>query len=372
MSNEYEREPVPARARLGFRSFIGQYAGEHTAGTELMIGPLFVAAGVSAFDLLGRAARRQPARGTELDVPDGAHRHARAAHALLPARTDLRPPAGDALQPRQRRDVLLARRVDDHRIGDRARRVVRVRDAAAERRLSHSARLGPRRPRHRRAGHGRRGLSATSSSRASPTSPRPGWCWCSSRLAWSAFASCGVDVARRSSGSKASRRDLERRRPAARPGQVHLLARHVLRLVLQHGDAHRHGRPLGASLREAVLVRHLHAPRACFSATISPGLPPRSSTSLQLQGRPDQHRRAPRPAGLQRLRHRRGHLRDRGRMDDGQPDDLSRGPRVPGDHAARVAVSGHVGDRRDHDHRRRVSRPSPCSCSTSSRSTACC
>ena len=50
--NEYEREPVPERARLGFRSFVGQYAGEHTAGTELMIGPLFVAAGVSAFDLV--------------------------------------------------------------------------------------------------------------------------------------------------------------------------------------------------------------------------------------------------------------------------------------------------------------------------------
>jgi purine-cytosine permease-like protein len=50
--NEYEREPVPERATLGFRSFVGQYAGEHTAGTELMIGPLFVAAGVSAFDLV--------------------------------------------------------------------------------------------------------------------------------------------------------------------------------------------------------------------------------------------------------------------------------------------------------------------------------
>jgi purine-cytosine permease-like protein len=49
---EYEREPVPSEARLGFRSFIGQYAAEHTAGTELMIGPLFVAAGVSAFDLV--------------------------------------------------------------------------------------------------------------------------------------------------------------------------------------------------------------------------------------------------------------------------------------------------------------------------------
>ena len=50
--SEYEREPVPEKARLGFRSFVGQYAGEHTAGTELMIGPLFVAAGVSAVDLI--------------------------------------------------------------------------------------------------------------------------------------------------------------------------------------------------------------------------------------------------------------------------------------------------------------------------------
>jgi len=49
---EYEREPVPEGALLGFRSFLGQYAGEHTAGTELMIGPLFIASGVSAFDVV--------------------------------------------------------------------------------------------------------------------------------------------------------------------------------------------------------------------------------------------------------------------------------------------------------------------------------
>lgn len=49
---EYEREPVPPESRLGFKSFLGQYAGEHTAGTELMIGPLFVAAGVGAVDLV--------------------------------------------------------------------------------------------------------------------------------------------------------------------------------------------------------------------------------------------------------------------------------------------------------------------------------
>lgn len=49
---EYERQPVPQRSLLGFKSFIGMYAGEHCAGTELMLGPLFVAAGVSAFDLI--------------------------------------------------------------------------------------------------------------------------------------------------------------------------------------------------------------------------------------------------------------------------------------------------------------------------------
>ncbi|MFV2070348.1 MAG: cytosine permease [Pirellulales bacterium] len=50
---EFEREPVPPSSLLGFKSFVGMYAGEHCAGTELMIGPLFVAAGVSAFDLVG-------------------------------------------------------------------------------------------------------------------------------------------------------------------------------------------------------------------------------------------------------------------------------------------------------------------------------
>ncbi len=52
VGGEFERERVPDRALLGFKSFVGMYAGEHCAGTELMIGPLFVAAGVSARDLL--------------------------------------------------------------------------------------------------------------------------------------------------------------------------------------------------------------------------------------------------------------------------------------------------------------------------------
>jgi purine-cytosine permease-like protein len=50
--NEYEREPVPEKALLGLKSYVGMFAGEHVAGTELMIGPLFLAAGVSAFDFI--------------------------------------------------------------------------------------------------------------------------------------------------------------------------------------------------------------------------------------------------------------------------------------------------------------------------------
>lgn len=49
---EYERIPVPENKLKGWKSFIGMYAGEHTAGTEFVIGPLFVAHGVGAVDLL--------------------------------------------------------------------------------------------------------------------------------------------------------------------------------------------------------------------------------------------------------------------------------------------------------------------------------
>ncbi len=48
---EFEREPVPDSALLGPGKFWGMYAGEHTAGTEFMIGPLFLAAGASLQDL---------------------------------------------------------------------------------------------------------------------------------------------------------------------------------------------------------------------------------------------------------------------------------------------------------------------------------
>jgi purine-cytosine permease-like protein len=51
-SNEYERQPVPENKTKGLKSFVGLFAGEHVAATELLIGPLFVASGVSAFDVL--------------------------------------------------------------------------------------------------------------------------------------------------------------------------------------------------------------------------------------------------------------------------------------------------------------------------------
>lgn len=49
---EFEREPVPDAALLGSGKFWGMYAGEHAAGTEFMIGPLFLAAGASLSDLI--------------------------------------------------------------------------------------------------------------------------------------------------------------------------------------------------------------------------------------------------------------------------------------------------------------------------------
>lgn len=45
--NEYSREPVPDSQLKGPSKFWGMYAGEHAAGTEFMIGPLFLLAGVS-------------------------------------------------------------------------------------------------------------------------------------------------------------------------------------------------------------------------------------------------------------------------------------------------------------------------------------
>ncbi|MFS4418727.1 purine-cytosine permease family protein [Maribacter sp. 2307ULW6-5] len=49
--NEYERQPVPKKSVKGFKSFVGMVAGEHIAGTEFIIGPLFVLHGVGILDI---------------------------------------------------------------------------------------------------------------------------------------------------------------------------------------------------------------------------------------------------------------------------------------------------------------------------------
>ena len=49
---EFERERVPQSRLQSWKAFLGMYAGEHAAGTEFVIGPLFLTTGVSAFDLI--------------------------------------------------------------------------------------------------------------------------------------------------------------------------------------------------------------------------------------------------------------------------------------------------------------------------------
>lgn len=48
---EFDREPVDRSKLQGFTNFLGIYAGEHVAGTEFILGPLFVVHGVAAGDL---------------------------------------------------------------------------------------------------------------------------------------------------------------------------------------------------------------------------------------------------------------------------------------------------------------------------------
>lgn len=49
---EFDREPVSEDNLQGPGSFIGLFASEHVAGTEFVIGPLFVAHGAAAADLM--------------------------------------------------------------------------------------------------------------------------------------------------------------------------------------------------------------------------------------------------------------------------------------------------------------------------------
>ena len=48
----YERERVPDERLKGWLSFFGLFSSRHTAGTEFAIGPLFVARGATAIDVI--------------------------------------------------------------------------------------------------------------------------------------------------------------------------------------------------------------------------------------------------------------------------------------------------------------------------------
>lgn len=50
--NDYEQEPVPENKTKGFKDFLALVAGEHIAGTEFVIGPLFVLHGATASDVV--------------------------------------------------------------------------------------------------------------------------------------------------------------------------------------------------------------------------------------------------------------------------------------------------------------------------------
>lgn len=50
--NAYEREPVPEDKLYGYLYFFGLFTSTHTAGTEFAIGPLFVANGSTALDVV--------------------------------------------------------------------------------------------------------------------------------------------------------------------------------------------------------------------------------------------------------------------------------------------------------------------------------
>ena len=130
---EFEREPVPERAWLGFSSFVGQYAGEHTAGTELMIGPLFIASGVSATAVVGGlfAGNLLAVLSWVFLTAPIAVRARMTLYFQLEKICGRKPRHG--LQPGQRRDVLLPGRGDGDGERHGGGRLVRLRHARPER-----------------------------------------------------------------------------------------------------------------------------------------------------------------------------------------------------------------------------------------------
>ena len=261
---EFEREPVPPRAWLGLGSFVGMYAGEHVAGTELMIGPLFLASGVAAWDLVaGLLVGNLLAVLSWMLFPGPI-----ATRARLTLYYQLEKICGRNL-------VALYNLANGVMFCFLAGAMITVSATAVgvwvKFPMPGLNDLYPNSVGWVAAVLVVGGLIAVVAAYGYESVARfanvaAPWMV----LVFLAFGIIGPEAAR---GDVAGRRlddragaDLEGGRPAPRPDEVQLLARDVLRLVLQHGHAHRHGRPVGAAVRPQVVVqrrlrrRHVHRP----------------------------------------------------------------------------------------------------------------
>ena len=337
-----------------------------------MIGPLFVASGVSAFDVVvGLLVGNLLAVLSWIFLTAPIATRARLTLYYQLEKICGRQP-GDALQPGQRRHVLLPGRRHDHRLGHGGRRLVRVPDAGAERRLPQQRRLGHRCAGRGRAHHRRGGLRLRRRWRRSPTSPRRGWCSSSWRSGWSGLQRDRAWTPFAGVLALAAK-DVIWKGGAPLAGQVKFTFWHVMffawfcNMAMHIGMADlsvfRYARKswYGVSSAGGHVPRPLHG--------LARGIHPLRRAAPR---QPREHGRPPRPAGLPRLRRCRPVVRDRRRVDHRQPDDLPRGPRLPGDRPAIVALSRHAADRAPSPPSPACFPASPCGCSTSSPCTAWC
>jgi len=89
--DEFETRPVPEASQKGHRAFWGMYSGEHAAGTEFMIGPLFLLAGASLQDIfLGLLVGNSRRPGPHAPAPAATAALRRAAGRRRPADRSLR------------------------------------------------------------------------------------------------------------------------------------------------------------------------------------------------------------------------------------------------------------------------------------------
>ena len=255
-SGEYERERVPDHALLGAGKFWGMYAGEHAAGTEFMIGPLFLAAGASLQDLILGLLLGNVLGRADVAISGHADRDGQTDDALLPTRADCRRIAGQALQRRQWIAVLLSCRCDGDGFGIvpwvfrlASRLTCREQMFGLSNAVVHDV-GGDRRHRHRGGGGGglRNGRSGRQHRGAMDDR---GLCGVRNRFA----RTDGRDQHAALFGRKVLDRCDRLRAREERTADVWLLADRRVRVALQRCDALRHGGPFDLSIRQEQGVR---------------------------------------------------------------------------------------------------------------------